>query len=149
MVSSPQGASAFVDKDYRDTDAVIARASQTLDFTQPISVMFMGVFGYLPPFDELRSIVDRSMAAVPAGSYLTFWDGTDTSDAIRESHHLQADMGHPYTLRTIEQIGQVFTGLDLVEPGVVQLSRWRLDENDIAARSSPQVDAYGGVARKS
>jgi S-adenosyl methyltransferase len=148
MVSSPQGASAFVDKDYRDTDAVIARASQTLDFTQPISVMFMGVFGYLPSFDELRSIVDRSMAAVPAGSYLTFWDGTDTSDAIRESHDLQAEMGHPYTLRTIEEIGQVFTGLELVEPGVVQLSRWWPNENDIAAQSSLQVDAYGGVARK-
>ncbi|GAA5113081.1 SAM-dependent methyltransferase [Pseudonocardia adelaidensis] len=148
MVSSPQGASAFVGEDYRDTDAVIARASQTLDFTQPISVMFMGVFGYLPPFDELRSIVDRTMAAVPAGSYLTFWDGTDTSDAIRESHHLQAEMGHPYTLRTIEEIEQVFTGLELVEPGVVQLSRWRPNENDIAARSSLQVDAYGGVARK-
>ena len=148
MISSPQGASAFVDKDYRDTDAVIARASRTLDFTQPISVMFMGVFGYLPPYDELRSIVDRSMAAVPSGSYLTFWDGTDTSDEIRESHRVQAEMGHPYTLRTVEEIEQVFTGLEFVEPGVVQLSRWWPSKNDIAARSSPQVDAYGGVARK-
>jgi hypothetical protein len=148
MISSPQGASAFVDKDYRDTDAVIARASRTLDFTQPISVMFMGVFGYLPPYDELRSIVDRSMAAVPSGSYLTFWDGTDTSDEIRESHRAQAEMGHPYTLRTVEEIRQVFTGLELVEPGVVQLSRWWPNENDIPGQSPPQVDAYGGVARK-
>jgi hypothetical protein len=148
MISSPQGASAFVDKDYRDTDAVIARASRTLDFTQPISVMFMGVFGYLPPYDELRSIVDRSMAAVPSGSYLTFWDGTDTSDEIRESHRVQAEMGHPYTLRTVEEIEQVFTGLELVEPGVVQLSRWWPNRNDITAQASPQVDAYGGVARK-
>ena len=148
MISSPQGASAFVDKDYRDTDAVIARASRTLDFTQPISVMFMGVFGYLPPYDELRSIVDRSMVAVPSGSYLTFWDGTDTSDEIRESHRVQAEMGHPYTLRTVEEIEQVFTGLELVEPGVVQLSQWRPEKNDIAARTSVRVDAYGGVARK-
>jgi hypothetical protein len=148
MISSPQGASAFVDKDYRDTDAVIARASRTLDFSRPVSVMFMGVFGYLPPYDELRSIVDRTVAAVPSGSYLTFWDGTDTSDAIRESHKLQAEMGHPYTLRTIEEIEQVFTGLELVEPGVVQLSEWRRATNDIAGRTSPQVDAYGGVARK-
>ena len=111
--ASPQG-SAFVDKDYRDTDAVISRARRTLDFDQPISVMFMGVFGYLPPYEELRSIVDRTMAAVPSGSYLTFWDGTDTSDEIRESHRLQASMGHPYTLRTVGEIEQVFTGLELV-----------------------------------
>jgi hypothetical protein len=148
MISSPQGVSAFTDKDYGDTDAVIAHASQTLDFTQPISVMFMGVFGYLPPYDELRSIVDRTMAAVPSGSYLTFWDGTDTSDAIRESHRLQAEMGHPYTLRTIEEIEQVFTGLELVEPGVVQLPEWRPGTNDIAGQGSQEIDAYGGVARK-
>jgi O-methyltransferase involved in polyketide biosynthesis len=148
MISGPQGASAFTAKDYRDTDAVIAHASQTLDFSRPISVMFMGVFGYLPPYDELRSIVDRTMAAVPSGSYLTFWDGTDTSDAIRESHRLQAEMGHPYTLRTIEEIEQVFTGVELVEPGVVQLPQWRPNKNDIAAQASQQVDAYGGVARK-
>jgi hypothetical protein len=148
MVSSPQGASAFVGKDYRDTDAVIADASRTLDFSRPISVMFMGVFGYLPPYDELRAVVDRTVAAVPSGSYLTFWDGTDTSDAIRESHRLQAEMGHPYTLRTVEEIEQVFTGLELVEPGVVQLSQWRPEKNDIAAQASVRVDAYGGVARK-
>ena len=148
MVSGPQGSSAYIDKDYRATDEVIAQASRTLDFTQPISVMFMGVFGYLPPYDELRSIVGRTMAAVPPGSYLTFWDGTDTSDEIRESHRLQAEMGHPYTLRTVEEIEQVFTGLDLVEPGVVQLSRWRPNENGIAAAGPQQVDAFGGVARK-
>jgi S-adenosyl methyltransferase len=148
MISSPDGVSAFIGRDYRDTDAVVAEARRTLDFSQPISVMFMGVFGYLPPYDELRSIVDRTMAAVPPGSYLTFWDGTDTSDAIRESHKLQAEMGHPYTLRTVEQIEQVFTGRELVEPGVVQLHRWRPDKNDITAEPSLQVDAYGGVARK-
>jgi hypothetical protein len=148
MVSGPQGSSAFIDKDYRETDGVIAEARKTLDLTQPVSVMFMGVFGYLPPYDELRSIVDRTMAAVPPGSYLTFWDGTDTSEAIRESHRLQAEMGHPYTLRTVEEIEQVFTGLDLVDPGVVQLSQWRPDGNGIAASVPQQVDAWGGVARK-
>jgi hypothetical protein len=148
MISSPQGVSAFMAEDYRDTDAVIDGASRTLDFGRPISVMFMGVFGYLPPYDELRSIVDRTMAAVPAGSYLTFWDGTDTSDAIRESHRLQAEMGHPYTLRTTREIEQVFTGLQLVEPGVVQLSQWRPNGKDIGVQAAQQVDAYGGVARK-
>ena len=59
----PEGVSAFVDLNYQDTDAVIAEAQNTLDFTRPVSVMFMGVFGYLPSYDELRSIVDRTMAA--------------------------------------------------------------------------------------
>ena len=150
LMTSPgeEGLSAFVDMNYQDTDAVIAEAQKTLDFDQPISVMFMGVFGYLPSYDELRSIVNRTMAAVPSGSYLTFWDGTDTSDAIRESHRLQAGMGHPYTLRSVEQIEQVFDGYELVEPGVVQLPQWRPDDSDVPEWSADQVDAYGGVARK-
>ena len=57
-------------------------------------------------------------------------------------------MGHPYTLRTIKEIEEVFTGLELVEPGVVQLPQWRPNENDIAGGSAEEVDAYGGVARK-
>ncbi|MGI5132073.1 SAM-dependent methyltransferase [Pseudonocardia sp. CA-107938] len=146
--STPDGVADFVDRDYRDTDGVMEHAGKVLDLSQPVSVMFMGVFGYLPPYDELRAIVDRTMAAVPSGSYLTFWDGTDTSDAIRESHKLQARMGHPYTLRTVEEIEQVFTGLELVDPGVVQLSQWRMTDNDIARRAPEKVDAYGGVARK-
>jgi hypothetical protein len=148
LMSSGTGVSDFVNGDYRDTAAVIEKASTVLDFSQPVSVMFMGVFGYLPPYEELRAIVDRTVAAVPSGSYLTFWDGTDTSDAIRESHKLQANMGHPYTLRSIEQIEQVFTGLELVDPGVVQLSKWRMTDNDIARQAPEDVDAYGGVARK-
>ena len=146
--NTPDGVSACLAKDYGDTDGLIKLASETLDFSRPVSVMFMGVFGYLPSYTELRSIVDRTMARVPSGSYLTFWDGTSTSPEIRESHRLQADMGHPYTLRTIEEIAGVFAGLELVDPGVVQLGQWRPNKNEITAQSAQHVDAYGGVARK-
>jgi hypothetical protein len=33
----------------------------------------------------------------------------------------------PSTLRSRQQVTDLFVGLDLVEPGVVQISRWRPD----------------------
>jgi hypothetical protein len=53
-------------------------------------------------------------------------------------------MAEPVTLRTHAEVTRFFGGLDLVEPGLVQLHRWR------AAPSDPDAELanYGGVARK-
>jgi hypothetical protein len=52
----------------------------------------------------------------------------------------------PQTLRTREQVARFFTGLDLVEPGLVQVHQWRPDPSDFAPEGV--VSAHGGVARK-
>ena len=39
-----------------------------------------------------------------------------------------------------------FTGLELVEPGLVQVHQWRPDPGDYVAEGT--VSAHGGVARK-
>lgn len=52
----------------------------------------------------------------------------------------------PYTPRSPEQIARYFDGLDLIEPGVVSCTQWRLD---IAPFGLPdEVAAFGGLARK-
>lgn len=107
--------------------------------------MFRGVFGYQPDYAEMSATVRRAVDAVVPGSYLTLWDGTDTSDAIRVSHRVQAEMGHPYTLRTIPEIEECFAGLHLLDPGVVPLPRWQPEPD---GGEPVIVDAYGGVARK-
>jgi hypothetical protein len=50
----------------------------------------------------------------------------------------------PSTLRSRQQVADLFAGLDLVEPGVVQISEWR-PEPDPGAYAAP---LWGGVARK-
>jgi hypothetical protein len=51
----------------------------------------------------------------------------------------------PATLRSRQQVRDLFAGLDLVKPGVVQISRWR-PESDREARAAAAL--WGGVARK-
>jgi hypothetical protein len=54
-------------------------------------------------------------------------------------------------VRSKPQIERFFTGLDLIDPGVVSLPAWRPDPSDIGAPGQPTdaaVSVYGGVARK-
>src|SRR5947209_16685710 len=39
LTSSPEGATAYVDADLRDSDRIMSEAAGTLDFTQPIALM--------------------------------------------------------------------------------------------------------------
>jgi S-adenosyl methyltransferase len=53
--------------------------------------------------------------------------------------------GLPATLRSRRQVRDLFAGLDLVPPGVVQISRWRPESDREAAAAAA---LWGGVARK-
>jgi hypothetical protein len=145
--TSPDGVTAYVDTDLRDPDQVVADARNILNFTQPIGVMFMGVLGHVADFDESLSVVNRVMAAVPSGSYLTMWDDTATSEAVVAANEGYAETGAvPYIPRTVEQVGRYFEGMALVDPGVVPVSLWRPNATDIGAPEP--VTGHGGVARK-
>ena len=70
LASSPQGATAYLQADLRDTGTILAEAAGVLDFGQPVAVMLLGVLHCIPDQDDPAAIVARLMAAVPPGSYL-------------------------------------------------------------------------------
>ena len=145
--TTPEGVTTYVDADLHDPDLIVSAARNVLNFTRPVAVMFMGALGHVADFDEMRSIVARVMAAVPSGSYLALEDGTGTSEAMREAAAKYAETGAiPYVVRSPEQIGQCFEGLEMVDPGLVSLTQWRPDTVEVG-KVEP-IDAYGAVARK-
>ncbi|MCW6011056.1 SAM-dependent methyltransferase [Micromonospora sp. CPCC 205371] len=138
------GPATYVHADYHDPEKILAEAARTLDFAQPVAVMFMGVLGYEPDHAVVRSIVSSTMDATAPGSHLVLWDGTNTSPAVVEGAARLAESGGvPYILRSPAEIGRCFDGLVMVEPGLVPITRWRPDDPAAAA-----IDAYGAVARK-
>ncbi|WP_344190115.1 SAM-dependent methyltransferase [Acrocarpospora corrugata] len=102
----------------------------------------MGILGYVERLDEVRAIVTRVMDAVPSGSYLVLWDGTDTGTAVKEgSERLTQTGAIPYYLRNLEQLGQCFDGLEMIEPGLVPITYWRLAESEVS--TAQHIDVYG------
>ena len=101
----------------------------------------------LPDKIEARSIVRRLLDAAPPGSYLALTDGTNTNPEANKAQQMYNDSGAVgYYLRAPEQIAAFFDGLELVEPGVVQVPRWRADPPPTGRLA--QVPHWGGVGRK-
>lgn len=142
--TSDEGVTTYVDADLHEPDQVVADARNVLNFTKPIGVMFMGVLGHVATYQDARSIVARVMEAVPPGSHLVHWDGTDTSQAQNRAIVEYAQSGAvPYNLRSPEQIAGFYEGLEILEPGVVPMSEWRAERPSVEP-----VDGWGAVARK-
>lgn len=146
--STPEGATAYLQADLRDPGAILDRAASLLDFGQPVAVMLLGVLHLIQDSEDPWGIVARLMAAMPPGSYLT------VSHPAIDIHQSQANaqrvynerVATPQTLRTREQVARFFAGLELVDPGLVQVHQWRPDPGDSAPEGI--VSAHGAVARK-
>jgi hypothetical protein len=89
LTSSPQGVTQYVDADLRDPERILAEASRTLDFTQPVAIMLPGVLHHLTDHTEADTVVKRLVNAAP-GSYLVITQTTNTvtgaamEDAVRQ-----------------------------------------------------------------
>jgi len=149
LTSTPEGACAYIDADIRDTGKIVTDAANLLDFDRPVAVCLIMILQFIPDEDDPASIVRALVDAVPSGSYLTIAHPASDVDqyvgpALRQ---LNTRMGGTRALpRSHQQVSSFFDGLDLVEPGVVQLHRWRPGSGvDDTGRD---LAAYGAVARK-
>ena len=147
LVGTPEGATDYVDADLRDPDAILEHAARTLDFDQPIALMLMGILGHIPD-DELQPIVSRLVAALPSGSYLASYDGTNTSEEYLEGISTWNQYANPqYHPREPEQIAGYFEGLELVPPGVVPINHWHLGSRS-SDQLPPPLPGSVGLGRK-
>lgn len=145
LTSSPEGVTVYIDADLHEPDAILRQVTRTLDLTQPTALMLMGILGHID-YDVARSIVPRLLGGLPSGSYLGIYDFTDTSDGVKEAERLYEESGTlPYRPRPLPRIAAFFDGLDLVEPGVVEVTQWRPDHSPFPRVA---VDVAGGLARK-
>ncbi|WP_405608070.1 SAM-dependent methyltransferase [Streptomyces sp. NBC_01508] len=148
--STPEGATAYVDADMRDPDAVTRSPQfrELLNPDEPVGLMIIGIMHFIEPPDD-QPLVRRLLEPLPPGSYLAMTIGT--GDFAPEEVGRVADeynrQNMPMVLRDLPTATSFFDGMDLVEPGVTQVHKWRpgagqhqVDDRDIAM--------YGAVALK-
>jgi SAM-dependent methyltransferase len=155
LTSTPQGATAYLDADMRDTAAVLAGAAGTLDFSRPVALLFQQVLGHILDHDEARSLVREYVAALSPGSFLVISDGAERDEALQGAGDDYADTGAtPYLPRTPDQVAGFFDGLERVDPGFVMVTAWRPTTSDgvTALPGTPtgprRVNTFAGIARK-
>ena len=149
LTSTPEGETAYLEADLRDTSAILQAAAQTLDFGQPIALMLLIILHLIPDADDPYGIVSTLVQALPVGSYLVLAHPASDIRAAKMAEmtrRVNERMSGPKaTMRDRAVITRFFDGLQLLEPGVVQPQQWRPDPGSL---SPPQVTAWCGVAQK-
>jgi S-adenosyl methyltransferase len=143
LTSRPEGVTSYIDADMHDIDLVLREAAHTLDLSQPVAVLFMGVLGHVEEDAVALGMVRKVLDAVPSGSYLALYDSAPVSPEVVEAARIWNESAAlPYHLRSVARLAQFFEGLELVEPGLVPVTRWRPDTD------AGEVEQYGAVGRK-
>ncbi|MGH3341984.1 MAG: SAM-dependent methyltransferase [Carbonactinosporaceae bacterium] len=151
LVGTPDGAVDYVDADAREPDKILQAAANTLDFTEPVAIMLLGLLNFVLDTDEAQAIVQRLLEAVPSGSYLVLTHptlelgGGANAEAMR---FWNENAKPPITARSSREIARFLDGLEVLEPGMVSCSRWRPELEGAEPHAPPEVAQFGAVGRK-
>lgn len=132
LTGTPDGPVAYLHADLRDPDTILKDAARTLDFSVPIALTMLMVLHMIPDTDDPHGIVDRPLGALAPGSYLAL---SHPPSDILPGHVMRVQQrmndrlapGQSMTARSRDQVARFFHTLELLEPGVVQVHRWRPD----------------------
>jgi hypothetical protein len=148
LTSTPEGATAYLDADLRETEKILEQAAVILDFGQPVAIMLIAVLHYIPDLAEARDIIARLLAAVPPGSFIAISHaGSDLFPheiAAFEKNLNEYLPGDRHVARPREDVALFFADTTLLAPGVVRVSEWRPATTDTTAHTT----LWGGVGRK-
>ena len=149
LTSVPGDATAYLDADAREPDKILAGAAGLLDFAKPVAVLMIGILQLIPDVDDPHAIVAHLAEAMAPGSWLAVYHPASDIDEQRVAEavrRVNARTAGTTTLRTHAEIGRFFDGLQLLEPGLVQVQRWQ--PGSAAPDDGEQIAAYAGLARK-
>ncbi|MBF6169773.1 SAM-dependent methyltransferase [Streptomyces gardneri] len=155
LVSTPEGRTAYIQADAADPAAILAapQLQATLDLSQPVAVSLMAVLHFVP--GDVYDVVNTLMASLVPGSYLAmshvttdFDAGSDDPEGMARLLQVYADRGIPVRPRTRGEVARFFQHLELVDPGVEVIHRWRTGGIQPPRSHDKKVSLYGAVGRK-
>jgi S-adenosyl methyltransferase len=137
------GVTSYLEADVRDTAAILDGARQTLDLGKPVALLMIMMLHFVK---DAGDALTRLAAAVPSGSHVAVAQPArdERAEAVaRRWNRLGAVRAY---LRDRDEVASWLAGLDLVEPGIVEVHRWRPAPGD---PDYPEgMPLLGAVARK-
>jgi hypothetical protein len=151
LTSQDAGETAFIPGDLRQPTAILDHPTlkKTLDLSEPVAVMLVAVLMYFRDTDapDPNEMVSTLLEPMPSGSYLAITHPTAEFNAEAMAGAVAAAEQSGVTLvpRSHAETAALFSGLELVEPGVVPVLAWRPD----GPAAEPRAAYYwAGIARK-
>nr|BFE54500.1 SAM-dependent methyltransferase [Saccharothrix mutabilis subsp. capreolus] len=142
----------ILQEDVTDPHTVLAAVRRTglLDFAEPIGVLAVGVFHFVPPECDPVGVLGVYRDALAPGGALALSHFTSDLQPVETAGIVEVMKKslNPVFPRTHAEITALFDGFEVVEPGVVPLPLWRPEEG-VAGRDDPdQAGIFAGVGHK-
>ncbi|GAA2876225.1 hypothetical protein Acy02nite_75610 [Actinoplanes cyaneus] len=140
LTSTPEGVTAYIDADLREPRTILddEEVRSTLDWTKPIALMLVAVLHFIRDDEDPQGVVDTLLDALPPGSFVvashSTWEYLPAA-AIEQLEAANAD--GRFRARTGEQLGKLFSRLDLLEPGVQSVAQWWPEQ---ASQPRPSIE---------
>ncbi|MGD1223580.1 MULTISPECIES: SAM-dependent methyltransferase [Streptomyces] len=148
-----EGSTEYVHADVRDPGTILRLAGESLDLTRPVALSLVALTHYLGDAgeDDVYGLLKGYVDALVPGSFLVLSQVTSdiSPEGVAKAAELFRRSGTPFYPRSRAEFTRFFDGLELVDPGVVAVSEWRPEEEDLAAQAEGPVPVYAGVAVKS
>ena len=145
----------IIEADMADVDFVLRHplTRSLLDFSRPVALLMTASLYYIPDHDLVRRTVARYVDAVPSGSYLVLSHttlGKSQRDALELANVLEMtkSLTSAATARTPAWIAALFTGLEMLDPGLVYTSYWRPEGLRVLNQTPWHDSVLAAVARK-
>ncbi|MEA5358728.1 SAM-dependent methyltransferase [Amycolatopsis sp., V23-08] len=146
---------AVVQADMRDPEKILEspQVRGLLDLDEPVGVLMLLMLHWIPDESDPLDLVGRYRAAMADGSFLaiTHVTGDHQGDNLSEATDVIKESRSPdqVTLRTHAQVTELFTGFEIVEPGLVGCGEWRpAGPADISDTSDMNMLVYAGIGGK-
>ncbi len=127
------------------------RTRKLINFDEPVAVLMVAILHFIPDSDDPLDVIARYRERMAPGSYLALSHVTEDvhPEKIRQLVDVYQDSTNPVVTRTKEQVTQLFTGFDLIEPGIVWTSEWHPETPEQVGDHPEQSAVYAGVGRRS
>lgn len=145
---------AVVQGDARHPEDILAdpELRDVIDLDRPVAVIMLAMLHFIDDEADPPGIVARLRAAMAPGSHLVISHSTsefDTDGRVQKAADVYKKAHSPLTLRSYAEIGRLFDGFDLLDPGLTTVSLWRPDLAPVPSRSTaPDTTARPGAERQ-
>ncbi|MDT0344364.1 SAM-dependent methyltransferase [Streptomyces litchfieldiae] len=144
---------AVIQADFRDTEAIFAHpeVERLIDLSEPVAALFVSVLHCVPDSDDPGALVRRVADRLPSGSFLVMNQLVSDDPVLRKEltdFMLESTRGNWGRVREERDVRRYFQGLELLEPGLVEISTWRPDTELGPKQQTTEWIEFGGVARK-